>query len=60
MKVGDLVRCNRYYSYGIIISLCDDHWESRCPTADVYWLNGKSEGDVVVRYQATLEVVSCK
>ncbi len=59
MKVGDLVRCNPYDSYGIIISLCDDHWEWRCPTADVHWIGERLEGQVMLMYQASLEVV-CK
>ncbi len=61
MQVGDLVRCNPDAGIqGIIITLCDDHWEYRCPTADVYWINGRSEGQVVTMYQTNLEVVSCK
>jgi hypothetical protein len=60
MQVGDLVRCNPDTGMqGIIISLCDDHWEFRCPTADVYWINGMSSGLVVLMYQAALEVM-CK
>jgi hypothetical protein len=60
VQVGDLVRCLPDAGIqGIIISLCDDHWEYRCPTADVYWINGKTEGQVVVMYQSCLEVV-CK
>ena len=62
MQVGDLVRCSPDtgpWMYGIIITLCDDHWEFRCPTADVYWINGRSEGQVVLMYQTSLEVI-CK
>jgi len=58
MKVGDLVRCNPDTGiHGIVISICDDHWEWRCPTADVYWINGISEGQVVLMIQCSLEVV---
>ena len=57
MQVGDLVRCNRYYSYGIIISLFDVDCD--VVHANVYWISGRSSGEVGVRYQATLEVV-CK
>ena len=60
MQVGDLVKCKPDTgTHGIIISLCDDHWNWRCPTADVYWINGKSEGQVVLMYQTSLEVI-CK
>ena len=60
MQVGDLVKhCLFPKSAGIIISLCDDHWEYRCPTADVYWINGRPEGRVVRMFQTSLEVV-CK
>ncbi len=60
MQVGDLVRCSPDTGMqGIIISLCDDHWEFRCPTADVYWINGMSEGQVILMYQRCLEVL-CK
>ena len=60
MQVGDLVRGNPDTGiHGIIISLCDDHWEWRQPTADVYWLNGVSAGEVIVMYQKDLEVI-CK
>ena len=60
MKIGDLVKCKPDTGiHGIIISLCDDHWNWRCPTADVYWINGKSKGQVVLMYQTSLEVI-CK
>ena len=58
MQVGDLVKhVPDTGIQGIIITLCDDHWEARCPTADVYWINGRSEGQVVLMYQYNLEVV---
>jgi len=61
MKVGDLVRCVPDTGvYGIIITLCDDHWEYRQPTADVYWINGRSDGQLVLMYQYNLKVVPCK
>ena len=60
MQVGDLVRCNPDTGlYGIVISVCDDHWEFRCPTADVHWINGKPEDQIVLMFQTSLEVV-CK
>ena len=60
MQVGDLVRCNPDTGlYGIVISVCDDHWEFRCPTADVHWITGRSDGQVVLMYQTSLEVI-CK
>ena len=60
MQVGDLVKhVPDTGIQGIIISICDDHWEARCPTADVYWINGRSEGQVVLMYQYNLEVI-CK
>ena len=60
MKVGDLVKhVPDTGIQGIIITLCDDHWEYRKPTADVYWFNGMSAGMVILQFQYQLEVI-CK
>ena len=63
MQVGDLVRLVGKHIHdveiqGIIISLYDDRleWNS---IADVYWINGPSEGQVVSMNELNLEVV-CK
>ena len=63
MKVGDLVKLVGEHVHdveiqGIVISLYDDPWGWNS-VADVYWINGPSEGQVISMNELNLEVI-CK
>ncbi len=57
MRVGDLVTHVSYKNMiGIVVAVCDDHWETRLPSADVLW---SDDLNILCHSQNCLEVI-CK